>query len=73
MKNTRNETTKVSKTKGSWDSILSDLKKHFTFQPDVDMKFVPPRENELLSSIEIRLNRYREANKIIKNSQTEKA
>jgi hypothetical protein len=70
MENTLIEATKASKTKGSWENILNELKKHFTLQPNVDMKFAPPRKNELLSSIEIRLNRYR--GEIIVKGQTEK-
>ena len=74
MKNTGNKTTKVSKIKENWDSMLSDLKKHFTLEPDADMKFIPPRQNELLSSIETRLNRYRsDESTNIKSRQREKA
>jgi hypothetical protein len=74
MKNTQNEIVETSKTKGSWASILSDLKRHFTLEPDAGMKFIPPRQNELLSSIETRLNRYRaEVSKVSNNNYTEKA
>ncbi len=74
MENDRNETAQVSRIKGSWDNMVSNLKKHFLLQSEADIKFIPPRQNELLSSIETRLNRYREeVSKVIENSNTERA
>jgi|GEM_PF-2438670 len=68
MENTSNGAANASKTK-NWENILAELKKHFTFG-ESDIKFAPPRKNELLSSIEERLNRYRGI--VTEKDQTEK-
>ena len=67
METTRNKIAEPSKIKENWDSLLSNLKKHFSLLPDVENRFAPPKQNELLSSIEARLNKSREkATNIIK-------
>lgn len=73
MESTQYVTAKASKIKGSWDNMLTELKKHFAIEPNANAKFTPPKENELLSSIENRLNRYRgETTKIVKKGHPEK-
>ena len=60
METTRNKIAESPKLKGNWDTLLSNLKKHFALLPDVEHKFTSPQKNELLSTIEARLNRNRE-------------
>jgi hypothetical protein len=68
----RNEGT--FKISWNWETQSNQLKKKFSLLTDADLKFETGKESELLSRLELKLNKkHDEVISIIKNGQTEKA
>jgi len=65
--NTGNKTIKIT---GDWKTQSEKLKNEFSKLTDSDLKYEPGKENELITNLEIRLNKDRkEVIELIKGGQ----